>query len=343
MTTADKIVDTLWSQLDERQRKILAGRFGLADYKEAQTLASLGKTYGITRERVRQIEANGLQLLKEKAASHPAVSEFVERSRKYLKNAGGVARKDEFLLHHRLFIADMEESHLNFLSEASSAFLFHPEDDEFWAFFYLDAKNLSDVIHFIVEWTDFLRAKKEEIISSSNYRQHFKIFVGKRGFAPGHAERWIMISKKFYVNPYGDLGLTEWPEIRPTTIRDHVYLILKKEQEPLHFTIITDRINEKKTEGRRALRATVHNELIKDPRFVLVGRGIYGLSEHGYRSGTAREVIRRILKESGPMRTKHIISAVQKERFFKPNTVLVNLQNKRFFSRRPDGTYQSRK
>ncbi|MBI2048018.1 MAG: hypothetical protein HYT27_02665, partial [Parcubacteria group bacterium] len=85
------------------------------------------------------------------------------------------------------------------------------------------------------------------------------------------------------------------------------------------------------------------NELIKDPRFVLVGRGIYGLSDYGYKPGTAREVVKRILNETGPMRAKEIITAVQKERFFKPNTVLVNLQNKHYFSRRPDGTYQVKK
>ncbi len=342
MASIEKTLNWFWTHLDNRQKDVLVGRFGLEDGSDANTLAELGKKYGITRERVRQIESGALGVLREKAPSNPVFGEFSDRSKKYFKNSGGVAKSEHFLEHHSKFIDDITKNHLDLLMEADGTFYFYPEDREFWPFYYSDEESLDNARSFINDWEKFLKSKREEVLAGQKYHVHFKIFVKKLGVNPSHAENYVAISKKFHENNYGDAGLSDWPEIRPVTIRDHIYLILKKENEPIHFIDIAKLIGER-GKGKKALGATVHNELIKDPRFVLVGRGIYGLSEKGYKPGTAREVIQRILKENGPMRTKELVAAVQKERFFKPNTVLVNLQNKKFFHRQPDGTYIIRK
>ncbi len=343
MASINKILSPLWVYLDDRQTNILAGRFGLDPYDRPQTLAALGKEYGITRERIRQIESSGLKILKEKALSHSLISEFAERSRKYIRDSGGVSREEDLLEHQRALINDLNHNHLDFLHETTAASLVYPEDKNFWFFYYLDKNSLEKAIKFIEEWVDFLQPRKEEILSATpNYQEYFQAFIRKRRLETAVAESYLRISKKFHVNYYGDVGLTEWPEIKPIAVREHIYLVLKKEKKPLHFLGLARLINEKGVQ-KRVLEATVHNELIKDPRFVLVGRGMYGLAEHGYQPGTAREVIKRILKENGPMRTREVIASVQKERFFKPNTILVNLQNKNFFLRKPDGTYQIRR
>ncbi len=342
MITAEKMFDSLWSQLDKRQCDILAGRFGLNHYDAPQTLAALGKRHRITRERVRQIENGALRLIKKKASFHPAVVEFVERSKKYFKASGGVAKQEEFLESHHRYIEHLIENHLHLLLEALAVFSFYPEDKAYWSFYYSDQASLGAAKRFLREFENFLQPKKEEILSSSNYQAHFKNFVKTYRIHSAHAETYVKVSKRFHVSPYGDPGLATWAEIKPITVCDHIYLVLKKEQKPLHFIDITKLINAKNA-SKLALEPTVHNELIKDSRFVLVGRGMYGLTEDGYRAGTARQVIQRILAEIGPMRTREIIDVVQKERFFKPNTVLVNLQNKNFFTRRTDGTYVIRK
>ena len=345
MATVDKILSQFWSHLDDRQKDVLVGRFGIED-GDSNTLAELGKKYGITRERIRQIESGALGTLREKAPSNPAFGEFVDRSKKYLKNSGGVARRENFLEHHRNLIDDINENHLDLLLEASGSFYFYPEDKDFWSFYYSERESLENARRFINEWEKLLKSRKEEILSSygeqrratPKYHIYFKVFIKKLRANSAHAENYVAISKKFHTNNYGDSGLSEWPEIKPVTIRDHIYVLLKKEEKPIHFVNIAKLIGDR-NKGKNALDATVHNELIKDRRFVLVGRGIYGLSEQGYQPGTAREVIHRILKENGPMRTKELVSSVQRERLFKPNTVLVNLQNKKFFLRQPDGTY----
>jgi len=85
--------------------------------------------------------------------------------------------------------------------------------------------------------------------------------------------------KNLEQNKYGEWGIANWQEIKPKTVNDKIYLVLKHAGEPLHFTAIADKINEMKFDKKKANAATVHNELILDGRYVLVSRGTYGLKE----------------------------------------------------------------
>jgi len=105
----------------------------------------------------------------------------------------------------------------------------------------------------------------------------------------------------------------------------------------MHFTEVAAAIND--VFGKPAHVATCHNELIKDNRFVLVGRGLYALSEWGYESGVVRDVIRKILDKYGPMTKEEVIEKVLKERYVKENTVTVNLQDTRAFVKDKNGKY----
>ncbi len=339
--SAAKTVQKLLADLTDRQREVMAGRFGLDKGGKKLTLAALGARYKVTRERVRQIESSALSALKKKIAADPACSELLDRGQKFLKEQGGVAQRRDLIGYLREEVMDLEENQLELLLEASKAFFFYPEDKHFWAFYYLDKASLKNAVAFVEHWTGSLRGKKEFVLTGK-YQNLLGDFLKRRGMKPNFAASYLNISKKIHRNPYGDIGLAEWTEIMPRTIRDRIYLILRKKKEPMHFRHIAKHINEVWTGRPEASAPTVHNELIKDPRFVLVGRGIYALAEHGFEPGTAKEVITRILRRGGPMKPRDVVLAVQKERFFKPNTVLVNLQNKAHFERLPNGTYQIR-
>jgi DNA-directed RNA polymerase delta subunit len=117
-------------------------------------------------------------------------------------------------------------------------------------------------------------------------------------------------------------------------VGDKAYLVLKQHNKPEHYSEITNLINKAKFDARVAYKETVHNELIKDKRFILVGRGIYALSEWGFKPGVVADVIKEILVEAQkPLPKDKIIEEVLKKRHVKKNTILVGLSNKQYFKK----------
>jgi hypothetical protein len=151
-------------------------------------------------------------------------------------------------------------------------------------------------------------------------------------------KRWLSMSKTVAKNPLGEWGKATSPNIRTRGVKDYAFLVMRRHGSPMHFKEVADAIS--KTFGKKTHYATCHNELIKDPRFVLVGRGMYALSEWGYKVGIAREVIQDILKREGaPLSKDEIVKRVMKERYFKKNTILVNLANPKYFKKNKSGFY----
>jgi len=140
-------------------------------------------------------------------------------------------------------------------------------------------------------------------------------------------------------------GLMYWPEVNPKGVREKAYIVLKDEGHPLHFREITGKIQELQHQlpvnpERMILSQTVHNELIKDPRFILIGRGTYALSDWGYEPGTVKDMLISILKDANSDLSKEdLISRILSKRQVKESTILLNLQDKRMFQRTPEGGY----
>ena len=153
------------------------------------------------------------------------------------------------------------------------------------------------------------------------------------------AQSYLEISKRIQPNVFNEYGLTEWPEVSPRGVRDRAYLVVRRSQKPRHFSEISDLINQAKFTSRRAYVQTVHNELIKDKRFVLVGRGLYALSEWGYTPGTVREVLKQVLQDRGPLTKDEVLAETLKRRVVRPNTILLNLQTSDAFTKLEDGRY----
>jgi len=150
--------------------------------------------------------------------------------------------------------------------------------------------------------------------------------------------RWLEISRKIAQNPLGEWGHAESPNVSVKGVRDYAYLVIRQHGSPMHFREVTDKISE--MFEKEAHEATTHNELIKDDRFVLVGRGLYALKEWGYMTGVVREVIEKILEKEGPLERDEVIDKVLKERYVKPNTVVVNLQDNNHFQKNEAGKYE---
>lgn len=341
MVSTSKIINTALSGLSPRQREVVEGRFGFKD-GEGETLAAIGDRMGITRERVRQIENAALVVAKKNIEKDTEAIALLAKVKQYISDKGGVAKKGDVVAYANTLAKGIGESQVDFLSEASAAFNLYREDDDYHPFYYVSGKDKQNAQTFVEGWTNFLKSKKEAALAEHAYRAELAGFSKIKTVEASLADNYLSLTKQVHANRYGDVGLREWPEINPKTIRDKIYLVLKKGGEPLHFETIAKKINEVKFDEQVALAPTVHNELIKDERFVLVGRGMYGLKEHGYEPGTAREVIAKVLKTKGPMKATDVVSSVNSQRFFKENTILINLQNKTTFERLSDGRYRLR-
>lgn len=335
--TSQKLINQLLEKLNPRQKEIILSRFGFGIPKK--TLEEIGKKYGVTRERIRQIESISLKLIKKTADQNVFFTDLINFFIKTLKNNGFILRTDKFLEKAKLLIPDLKENDLYFFVNLTEDIKFYEEDKNYFSFYYLSRANLKNIFDFIDQWIKFLKTKKQQVLAG-DYHKLFENFIRSKKISEKIAANYTSISKKIKMNSYGDIGLAEWPEINPKVIRDKIYFVLKKQNKAMHFKEIAKGINNLNLNKKVISIPTVHNELIKDKRFVLIGRGIYALKEWGYEPGTARDVIIKLLKKEGPMRSHDIVLAIQKDRFFKQNTILANLQNKNYFERLSDGTYK---
>jgi hypothetical protein len=341
MASITKIISGSLNGLNPRQKEVITARFGLDGKTDGETLAAIGERLDVTRERIRQIENGAVTLVRANIAKNAETTAILEKVKKFIAARGGVSGKPEVVRYAAALTSGVRENHLDFLAEASGVFNLHREDDAFRPFYYVTDKDLKTASAFVNGWVGFLKAHKDKVFNES-YQVQLAGFVKAKSLVQDAADTYLSISKQIGKNPYGDMGLSDWPEISPATVRDKIYLILKKKAEPLHFEDIATHINKVGFDDQKALAPTVHNELIKDNRFVLVGRGMYGLKEHGYEPGTAREVIAKVLKSKGPLKPTDVVTHVNQQRFFKQNTILINLQNRNFFERMNDGRYRVR-
>lgn len=329
------IVKKLLAGLPERSRTVLESRFGLGATAERVTLESIGKKWGITRERVRQIENHGLATLRKSPAFAEAQAAFDELER-IVNSLGGIVCEDDLL---NFITKDPSmQNHIYFLLVLGDPFKYQKEDDEVRRCWYVDPQ-LSDKIQGALKRL-YEGLSDDELIPEGDMIDRFLKElqdVNDKYRDQEVLKRWLSISKKIGKNPLGEWGHAASPNVKTKGVRDYAYLAVKKHGSPLHFREVSQLIE--KMFNRAAHVATTHNELIKDDRFVLVGRGMYALREWGYASGVVRDVVRNILRASGPMTKEQIIEKVLKERHVKPGTVAVNLQNQKYFKRGKDGRY----
>lgn len=329
----------LLAVVSERAADILVRRYGLDKKGETFTLEAIGKDYGITRERIRQVENFALNNIRKSDVYSELKSNF-EELKELMEEYGGIVHESEFL--DQVAKTKQEKNYIHFLLVVFEAFYKIKEDNHFYHRWTIDKNVAEKVQKSITRLCDNFNTNDiiPETDLVSNFLEELKDIIEKNHTAEEAeklAKHWLALSKDLSKNPLGDWGLAKSPNVKMRGIRDYAYLIIRRHGSPMHFREVADNI--KKVFGRDAHPATCHNELIKDSRFVLVGRGLYALVEWGYSPGVVSDVIRKIISDNGPMRKEEIISKVLKERYVKENTIMVNLQNNHYFKRLEDGRY----
>ena len=331
-----KVTKRIISQLQNRASDVIVNRFGLNREGKKKTLEEIGKKYNITRERVRQVEDVALSAIK-KSGVYKAEQAVFDELKQLIKKLGSIVAEHELLPH--ISKDKATQNHIHFFLVLGDAFKKHREDDHFHSRFSVD-DEVAEKVHDALKKL-YLSLSDEDLISETEmikkFLDHLKD-LAEQYKNEEIARRWLSMSKTVAKNPLGEWGKVSSPNIRTRGVKDYAFLVMRRHGTPLHFREVADSIS--KIFNKKIHYATCHNELIKDPRFVLVGRGMYALSEWGYKRGTAREVIRDILKREGALSKEDVIKKVNKERYFKPNTILVNLVNQKYFKKGKNGLYQ---
>ncbi|MSU44790.1 hypothetical protein EXS45_01245 [Candidatus Nomurabacteria bacterium] len=330
-----KVTKKIISELSPRTSDVIMSRFGLTNLGEKKTLEEIGKKYNITRERVRQIEDAALNFIK-KSSAYKSEQYIFEELNRLIHTLGSIVAEHELLPY--ISKDKAVQNHIHFFLTLGEAFKKHREDDHFHTRWSID-NDVTEKVHealrkLYASLNDEDLVPETEIIKK--FFDHMKdVSIEYRD--EEMARRWLSLSKTVTKNPLGEWGKATSPNIRVRGVKDYAFLVMRKNGSPMHFKEVADSIS--KTFTKKIHYATCHNELIKDPRFVLVGRGMYALAEWGYKRGIAREVIADILAREGPLDKEDIVLKVNKERYFKKNTILVNLANPKYFKKNKSGLY----
>lgn len=327
-----QVASTILKTIDrEREQEIIARRFGLYDRKE--TLEQIGEMLGITRERVRQLEKAILGKLKKSDKESALIASIEKELITNISAMGRIARVSDIAKKMGATGDDRDKAHIAFLATICPKLVVLQENDHYYPSVgiasYFNEKQIKTLVDSVVNAVKSFG--KPITIDQLHGLVNFE--------HPDHVRALASLSKHL-THLKDEWGLIKWPTVNPKNIRDKIYVILKDTNEPLHFSEISKAIKNSDFKRRDVTTQAIHNELIKDPRFVLIGRGIYALKEWGYKKGTVSDIITNILQASeNPMHKDDIVKEVMKKRQVKETTILLNLQGKKQFKRVAKATY----
>lgn len=329
----EAIIKDILATIDrEREREIVARRFGLFDRKE--TLEQIGELLGITRERVRQLEKAVVAKLKAQGEKDlPHIREVETAFIDHLKGLGNVARISDLTSRVASANTRIDQSRVAFLAQLCPKLIVIDDNDHFH-----HSVGLADIHDekTIRNWVQ----KIIDAIKKIGEPAHIDKVKEKVGHKDSKHVEALANTSKHLATLHGKWGLIKWPLVNPKNIRDKIYVVLHQHGKHMHFNEIAEAIKESSFKRKDVTTQAIHNELIKDKRFVLIGRGIYALKEWGYEKGTVADIIAEVLRQAGePLHRDEIVKRVLKSRYVKETTILLNLQGKPQFKRVAKATY----
>lgn len=323
----ERVTECLLSCLNNREQDVVRSRWAL-NSDQRKTLEEIGEAYGITRERVRQIECASLQKIKRLVDYKHELEQITKEVDKLLERFGGVI-EEQHLLQEIVKKIHGEENHVRVRHNKNRLiFLFKQFMHEFFHFFDhgdVHKEGWSKHPSYTEKAKEALK-KIEKFLHTSGKSVAEEDIAQHLNVAVDAVYSYLKLSAVVEQNPFGLWGLISWPDVRAKRMADRIYAVLKRYNTPLHYKDVALYIG--KHYNRPINPPTVHNELIADDRFVLVGRGMYALKERGYSPGTVAEIVEQVLTGAGhPLSKKELICEVKRQRVVAPSTILLAVNN----------------
>lgn len=339
-----KTFDYILNSLQVKEKNVIERRVGI--FWEKETLQRIWNSFkpSITRERVRQIEETWIQKIW-RVIKTTELKAILDTAHKFLELHWWLL-SSERLINIVIKELALEKDVNSWIIEAviQSDEKIIKSKQRLWSkiYFYFPIinKNNIDIIH--KEALKVLKKKKDVIektvlyhIIAENLKQNSRLSLS---FIDSCVELFDDII--FWESNL--VWLTKWKILNPKTLKDKAIYVLKKSKVPMHFIDISNKITDSFNEKVKV--TTIHNELIRNNEFVLIGRWIYALKEWWFTPWTVIDVITNVLeKKAEPMSTEQITKEVLKTRNVKQTTIYMNLQNKNIIERVWRNYYQLKK
>lgn len=327
--------------LSDKEKQVIRRRIGINGTKE--TLQSIGNSFSpsITRERVRQIEDAGIKKIG-RIIKATELSTIQEKAQELIALHEGVLIKDKLvnqIIKDLQLPAEINRSLIEIIIQSDFEINKSKPKLGVKTHFFLPSFNKKIFTPIHKEALKILKRKKDVMEKDALYEMISDTLKDNFKLNNVLIDSTLDVFEDIIKWEETLIGLTKWKILNPKTLKDKAIYVMKKERMPMHFVDIANKITEYL--GDKVKVNTIHNELIRNEEFILIGRGIYALKEWGFKPWTVLDVIVEVLKKNGgPMTTENIITKVLKVRDVKKTTIYMNLQNKKIIERVGRNYYQ---
>ena len=331
------LMKRLLSLLTHKEQDIIERRFAIKTDKK-ETLDRIGRSYSITRERVRQIESVAIQKLA-RISQDPSMQLVHNLALSILRANGNVMVEEELVAAMIKGMKDGDQLNPNSVKFALrvSRHLNKQDKNQYYrAFWFTNELNLPQVKRYMVDITQVLQREKC-VLGFDDIYDRMPEPPAKETVASLLKVDWNFMSLED-----GRYGLKSWRFLNPRSIKDCIMIVLNERQKPMHFREILKELSVRFPKRKKVTLQACHNELIRHDEFVLLGRGQYGLRKWGMAAGTVCDLIISVFKDNDfePMRRKDIIEKLLEKRDVRLGTISLNLQKYPFFKRVGRAVYE---
>lgn len=343
----DTLLKNVLQYCKPKEQLVLVRKFWLLTGGKEVPLQRIGKDYNLTRERVRQIEAQALMRVRRLMVGNAMYIDLIEDAKKMLRDEGGMLIEDTMInkiVNLKKYEFSRQEIKLILVSDFDITYL--KRNKNFNKCFYIDPL-FEDFLTVVALYTKDYFKKRWESVDIYEFATHLK-----SEFAKKYDQIIFLKNDQFFLNFFaslrdvklfdGKLGTADFVDVHPKTIKLKILYTMRRLAKPVHFQELPAKIMDH-FPAKNIKVNTVHNELVKNnDYFVNLGLGLYGLKEWGFKGGTVVDIIARIFQQHNrPMSVKEISKELLKEKMVSPNTILLNLQKyKELFERTDKWVYQ---
>jgi len=262
MTTQDAIQKTIFQVSDlvnnllillsEKEKFVIQKRFNL-DHTRRFTLEEIGKHFNVTRERIRQIEKNAITKLRRNVFNTDLVS-ILECAKEVLEQSGNLVAERKMLAALINFVGKDAAKKID-VESIKLALSLHDEfvhvGNTIYFNPYYKSKAVDDVfVKDVAEKAVKLLKKRGDTIKKDKVTGEISKLFKSQAIPKELILSILEIDKRIKVLK-DSVGLMDWRNINPRTLRDKIFYILRENKKPLHFVeianIITNAAFDRKT------------------------------------------------------------------------------------------------